>query len=415
MNKSDNKYNDVNQYLSIKRAALLSLAITFAYYLLFVLTHFFGRPALGEFDRSQEQNRVKAPTEIGADDGSLQGGVVLAMPVEPERPGGPGGPGGPPDGPPGPEPQEPSPYSWWNRMFVSVVPTFVLVFVVMLFNRRIMSIRFKKHSHELLCNIFGTILVGLLLSALGTLFQKAMVSFIPGPPRPIWHHIGFGWMTDFPLIALAIIMSYLLRSLYKEKVAAVENEVLRTENIRSHYETLKNQLDPHFLFNSLNTLQSLIGLDRDKSESYIQELSVVLRYTLQNKEEVTLEEEMKCVQAYCSMMQIRYGDNLSFDFDINPKYLEYKVLPLSIQGLVENAIKHNTISSRQPLTIKIHNDLGNKLCVSNAIQPKVTKEEGNGIGLANLAERYRLKWNENVEIYNDGKQFSLILPLKENE
>ena len=414
MNKNHKEYNEVNNYLSIKRAALLSLAITFAYYLLFMLTHFFGRPALGEFDRSQEQNRAQTSTEVGVNDATPQDGEWFAVPDEPGRRGGPGGP--PPDRPRGPEPQERSPYSWWNRMFVSALPTFVLVFVVMLFNRRIMSIRFKKHSHELVCNIFGTIFVGLVLSALGTLFQKAIVTFVPGPPRPIWHHIGFGWMTDFPLIALAIITSYLLRSLYKEKVAAVENETLRAESMVSRFEALKNQLDPHFLFNSLNTLKSLITIDANKAENYVQQLSTVLRFTLQRQEVVTLAEELKSTADYCRMLKIRYGDNLQFDHHIDHgRYDNYLVLPLAIQGLVENAIKHNVISTKQPLLVHISTDDDGHLIVSNRIQPKVTKEEGGGIGLANLVERYRLRWNEKVEIFNDGKNFSVILPLKEKE
>lgn len=300
------------------------------------------------------------------------------------------------------------------RVLSNAVLSFAMIFLLFLFNRRMMASSFRKRGYETFFIILGSTLITIAAS----IFISLVTSFVDRPwPEPFidYRHIRDGFLRDFSLMTIVIMVAQLIRVQYDNKMAAVENEVLRTENIRSHYETLKSQLDPHFLFNSLNTLQSLVGLDRDKSESYIQELSVVLRYTLQNKEEVTLEEELKCVQAYCGMMQIRYGDNLSFDFDIDPKYLEYKVLPLSIQGLVENAIKHNTISSRQPLTIKIHNDLGNKLCVSNAIQPKVTKEEGNGIGLANLAERYRLKWNENVEIYNDGKQFSVILPLKENE
>ena len=128
----------------------------------------------------------------------------------------------------------------------------------------------------------------------------------------------------------------------------------------------------------------------------------------------TLEEELNCVEAYCNMMQIRYGDNLRFDFDIDAKYLKYNVLPLSIQGLIENAIKHNTISKRQPLTVKIATDAQSRIKVSNPIQPKVTEEVGNGIGLANLTERYRLRWDENVEISNDGTIFGVTLPLKEN-
>jgi LytS/YehU family sensor histidine kinase len=225
-----------------------------------------------------------------------------------------------------------------------------------------------------------------------------------------------GYLGDCSLMTIALIVAYLVRSQYREKMADVENESLRAENLTSRYETLKTQMDPHFLFNSLNTLKSLIDLDTTKAEDFVHQLSSVLRYTLKNEEMVTLEKELDCVRSYCKMMKIRYGDNLIFDHHINhEKYDNYHVLPLSIQGLIENAIKHNVISSRQPLTVQIMTDDNNHLIVSNEIHPKIGKEEGSGIGLANLSERYRIKWNENVEIFDDGKNFTVTLPLKQNE
>ena len=167
------------------------------------------------------------------------------------------------------------------------------------------------------------------------------------------------------------------------------------------------------MFNSLNTLQLLIETDENEASDYVRKLSSVLRYTLQSKEVVTLADELDALKAYCSMMQIRFGDNLVFDFQIDPKYLGYKVLPLSIQGLVENAIKHNVISKKQPLKIQLATEENDVLRISNPIQPKLKTESGSGIGLANLSERYRLQWNKNVEICNDGKSFVVILPLIE--
>jgi len=217
------------------------------------------------------------------------------------------------------------------------------------------------------------------------------------------------------LIILPVMISYLLRSMHLEKIAAIENEKLHAENLNSRYEALKTQMDPHFLFNSLNTLKSLIDVDADKAGNFVQQLSGVLRYTLKTEEVVTLADELDCVRSYCQMMKMRYGDNLRFEHSIDhDKYDHYHVLPLSIQGLIENAIKHNVISSKQPLTIHVMTDDNNHLIISNKIQPKIGKEEGTGIGLANLVERYRIKWNENVEIFDDGKNFSVTLPLKEN-
>lgn len=401
----DKSKNNVDNYLSVKRAILLSLTITFVYYLLYILTHYFGRPLFGEDAKMREHDRKQAQIEVRADTETVQHGETFDMSVEASQ-----------SGSRSESLEKEGVFNWWNRMFISIPPTFILVFVVMLFNRKIMSIRFRKHSHELFYNILGSLVIGFILSVLGTLFQKAVLPFIPGPPRSIWHHIGFGLMSDFPLVSIALMSGYLLRSLYKEKVIAVENETLRAENMVSRYEALKNQLDPHFLFNSMNTLQSLITVDAEKAEEYVQQLSTVLRYTLQKHEVVTLVEELKCTADYCRMLKIRYGDNLIFDHHINhEKYDRYLVLPLAIQGLVENVIKHNVVSAKQPMTVYILTDDDDHLIIRNKIQPKITDEEGSGIGLANLSERYRLQWDKKVEIHEDGNEFVVILPLKENE
>lgn len=264
-------------------------------------------------------------------------------------------------------------------------------------------------------NIIGSLLLASVLSSICTLVQLYIWPYGPGSQRSLMGYISRGMLGDLMLVAIAFVFSYLQRSLYYEKRIAVENEMLRAENLNSRYEALKNQLDPHFLFNSLNTLRSLIEDNTDKAEDFIQQLSVVLRYNLQNKELVTLAQELDCVRSYCKMMKMRFGDNLLFEHNIDHgKYDHYHVLPLSIQGLIENAIKHNVISSKQPLTVHVYTDNDNHLIISNKIQPKIGKEEGTGIGLANLAERYRLKWNEKVEIFDDGKNFSVTLPLKEN-
>ena len=212
-------------------------------------------------------------------------------------------------------------------------------------------------------------------------------------------------------MVVVMLVTKLLHTMFERNNIRVENEALRAENITTHYEALKSQMDPHFMFNSLNTLQSLIGTDSVQAQAYVQELSQVLRSTLQNKEVVTLEQELQGVRAYCNLMQIRYGDNLKFDFQVSPELLSYLVLPLSVQGLVENAIKHNVISSKQPLRVSIATTEEALLEVSNPIQPKIMEESVNGIGLANLLERYRLKWNVDVGIMDDGKVFEVTLPL----
>lgn len=300
-----------------------------------------------------------------------------------------------------------------GRTLMFTALNFVLVFLVFLYNRRIMRIEFRKKYNELLFVIIGSVLIASALSIcmswMPTLFDDPNRSH---RPDFLYRIIRDGLVRDLSLMVIVIMAAQLTRSLFERKKIAVENEMLRTENIQSRFEALKSQMDPHFLFNSMNTLQSLIETDKEKAEDFIQQLSFVLRYTLQNKEVISLSEELKCVQAYCSMMQIRYGDNLKFDFRIRPDYESYNVLPLALQGLIENAIKHNVISAKQPLTVTVSTDEECRLKVSNFIQPKIMDEAGNGIGLANLSERYRLMWNEEVKIFDDGKVFEVTLPLK---
>ena len=359
MNK--NEGNNVDSYLSLKRITFISIGITLGFYVLFILKHYFSRPLM-----------------------------PVIEPVEYKTP-------------------------YWVILAVNIVFSFSMAFLLFLYERKALSYPFKLQRDELVANIVGSILIGLTISTVITLLNHALWA----PPLPEFKltflHICRCWLGDMPVIVFPIMISYLLRSIHLEEKVALENETLRAENLASRYEALKAQMDPHFLFNSLNTLKSLIDVDVDKAEDFVQQLSVVMRYTLKNEEVVSLADELGCVRSYCIMMKMRYGDNLIFDHHIDhEKYDNYSVLPLSIQGLIENAIKHNVISSKQPLTVYVYTDDDNHLIVSNKIQPKIGKEEGSGIGLANLSERYRIKWNENVEICNDGINFSVILPLKEN-
>ena len=191
-------------------------------------------------------------------------------------------------------------------------------------------------------------------------------------------------------------------------------EQLQAENLRNQYEVLKNQLNPHMLFNSLNTLRSLVRENQDKAQDYIQELSRVLRYTLQSNESqcVSLREEMEFVSAYIFLLKMRFENNLQFDTQISNAYEEYLLPPMAVQVLIENAVKHNEISNRKPLTIHITTDDNGNLSISNDIQPKWTATSGTGIGLANLAKRYRLLFKRDIQITED-REFTVCIPLIE--
>jgi LytS/YehU family sensor histidine kinase len=191
----------------------------------------------------------------------------------------------------------------------------------------------------------------------------------------------------------------------------LENEQLKQENLMNQLSALKNQLNPHFLFNSLNTLSWLINEDKAKSQLYLQKLSQVLRYSLSMQEQsiVNLKDELILMDNYIFLLQMRFGENLKITQKLEGKE-KFRIPPHSLQLLIENAIKHNVISSNSPLKITIEIKPEEEIIiVSNTIHAKANSA-GTGIGLVNLSERFRLLVGREIEISQD-KAFTVILPL----
>lgn len=301
-----------------------------------------------------------------------------------------------------------------DGFLLNIVSTFIFAFVLYMYNMYIQKNVKKNHNTMLLLMIIGSIFITVIMSFIFTTIHPYILGYAEHQP-PLSGKVHFytnALMRDFFVTMVVILSWQLIVSNYKSKKIAVENESLIAENLMTRYEVLKNQMNPHFLFNSLNTLQSLIEVDKEKAKDYVQELSKVLRYSLQNQEVVSLEEELSLANSFCKLMEIRYGENLIINFDIDNRLLNDEIIPLSLQVLIENAIKHNVISDKQPLTINISSDYENrKIIVCNKIQSKIDSSRGNGIGLANLSERYRLKWNTDIEILNNNVEFCVLIKL----
>lgn len=197
------------------------------------------------------------------------------------------------------------------------------------------------------------------------------------------------------------------KALEQEKQIQEREQAINTNKIKA----LQQQLSPHFLFNSLNTLRGLMRPDNKPAQHYLDELSQVYRYTTQQKEIVELEEEMAFVEAYAYLMQIRHGEGLQIEINVDKAYNHYKVLPISVQLLLENAIKHNRISKKVPLSIRIYN-ADAFIVVTNPIRPKMSDENASsGIGLENLYQRFMLQLGKPIHIYQDDKTFTVKIPL----
>jgi two-component system LytT family sensor kinase len=186
--------------------------------------------------------------------------------------------------------------------------------------------------------------------------------------------------------------------------------VAKTETAK--FESLKNQLDPHFLFNSLNVLTSLIGENPNLAEKFTTKLSKVYRYVLEqrNKDLVPIEEELKFAKTYMELLGMRFEDAVKFNIPDSLSNNALKIVPLSLQLLLENAVKHNVVSSSKPLTINIYEE-ANYLIIENNINPKEAIGKSTKVGLQNITDRYGLITQKGVKVENNNKTFKVSLPL----
>lgn len=194
-----------------------------------------------------------------------------------------------------------------------------------------------------------------------------------------------------------------------------ETEKLKRESLKAELNALRTQVNPHFLFNNLNTLCSLIPENPDQATEFVKQLSKVYRHILDVRDEksIPLKEELDVMKAYAFLLQTRFGSNLDVVINVPDEKLHKKVVPLSLQILMENAIKHNIVSSDKPLKIEV-TALNGKLMVSNNLQKKHQVNESTGIGLDNIRNRYILLGNGQVEVQESGSDFTVSIPLIEN-
>ena len=195
------------------------------------------------------------------------------------------------------------------------------------------------------------------------------------------------------------------------KTAELNAVELQKESMKAQYDSLKSQVNPHFLFNSLNALTNLIYEDQDKAARFVKQLSEVYRYVLdtQGKEVVSLDEEVRFLKSYLFLQQIRFGDKLKVDLQIDS--MNVQVAPLVLQMLVENAIKHNVISIDQPLTIRITGEKENIIVENNIQKKNVLPEDSKSIGLENIRRRYNFLGTRPIEVIDTGQSFTVKLPV----
>jgi hypothetical protein len=223
-----------------------------------------------------------------------------------------------------------------------------------------------------------------------------------------WQNYQFGlWITLTIVIGFHVVFFY---NRYQQNRIKEQKVIAGTASAK--FDALKNQLDPHFLFNSLNVLSSLIEENPVNAQKFTTSLSKVYRYVLEqkSKELVTVNEELKFAKTYMLLLKMRFEDSIVFTMPETAQNPESKVVPLSLQLLLENAVKHNMVTSSKPLHIKIYESNGN-LVVENNLQPKQIVKKSTGVGLNNIKQRYKLLTSKTIHINQQASTFAVSIPM----
>jgi LytS/YehU family sensor histidine kinase len=221
---------------------------------------------------------------------------------------------------------------------------------------------------------------------------------------------GFLAFTYTILLLALFFIGRILRLQVEKQESRIENEHLKQQSLQNELIALKNQIDPHFLFNSLNSLTSLIR-ENEQATQFVKKLSYMYRYILQSGDSdlVSVKDELKFLESYTFLIRTRYRDRFAIDINIDPKYLELQIPPLALQLLVENSVKHNEISKTNPLKVNIYSKDGS-IYVDNPIRLRKTFAEGTKNGLLNLKKRYILLLRKELTVRTENNIFSVQLP-----
>lgn len=229
------------------------------------------------------------------------------------------------------------------------------------------------------------------------------------PLRSYWVNVLIPFLFTVPIFAI-----YEARYLYHQWwTTYYEAEQLKKENLQSQLDSLKSQINPHFLFNSLSTLSSLVSEDPKRAEWFIDELASVYRYLLHTNEQTlnTLEQEIQFMVAYFNLLKTRFGEGLELELAVDERHYPFLLPPLTLQLLIENAVKHNVVSPSQPLIIRVYTDEVNNLYVLNTLQKKLNVGPSSRTGLNNISQKFRLLKQPEVVVRETGECFQVMIPL----
>ncbi len=300
------------------------------------------------------------------------------------------------------------------------ITTFVITTVLWIGSRQIMIYSRKKYP------LFEDVRRRLIFQSVSMFFFTIVFNnFLGYLADDIFFKDGPGHFRSDMLISsnsAALFCTIMIIAIYESiyfmnalRQSVEETEKLKRENLSAQLNALRTQVNPHFLFNNLNTLSSIIPENPKQAVDFVQQLSKVYRHILEVKDEksIPLKDELDVLRAYAFLLQTRFGHNLQIDIDVADEKMQKRIVPLSLQLLMENAIKHNIVSADRPLKINVYAENGS-LVVSNNLQKKNQLHESTGIGLDNIRNRYKLLSDKIVEVIENGNNFTVSIPLLAN-
>lgn len=296
----------------------------------------------------------------------------------------------------------------WTATFIFLIASwYVISFLFAFFEKS--NKKISNLNKILILIVFTSILLGLFY-IIG-IYVKSELNIMATYKENVSFFIVLRGVVSIIFIC---IFQYALNTNKKAQEALLQNQKLKTENIMAQFEILRQQVNPHFLFNSLSTLRSMIRSNNKNAEIFILKLSEIYRQLLlkREKEVVSLKEELDFINDYMFMLLERYDTMLTLNIDIPGYLLKLKIPTFSLQLLLENCIKHNVISQDRPLKIKIFFTNPESLIIENNFQPKLTQSEKSGFGLQNLEQRYSLLGEpDGIHVFSDESVFRVKIKL----
>lgn len=296
----------------------------------------------------------------------------------------------------------------WKEALMNSAITAIFSIIMWYFNIYLLNSNSKTENRQISYSKLLIVLVIGILVMLGLAWmQQLILTQINFGPVMLMVEVR-GILINF----ICYMFLTLIQSNYKGQQIQLELEKVQRDNLGTQYEILKQQINPHFLFNSLNTLKSMAETNDTETVDFIMKLSDFYRSTLESRklDLITIQEEMNIVESYFFLQKARFGDGITFKRDINEVILSTWIPPFTLQLLVENCIKHNIVSKSKPLQIHIYSD-NDSINIENIIQKKMVTDQSLGVGLDNIRMRYKHILAHEIEILTIQNKFQIRLPL----